>query len=101
MEFSGPPPLFKQGATARAKVAVFSTLALMLLFVDSHLSALSVLRQSVGTMLYLMQEISMAPRDAAYKIGDYLSSVARCENRRVGNECLNNCRSWVWPDSKK
>jgi rod shape-determining protein MreC len=85
MEFSGPPPLFKQGASARVKVVVFSTLALLLLFVDSHMRALSVVRQSIGTVLYPLQVIAMAPRNAAYQVGDYFSALSdlKSENDKL------------------
>mgnify|MGYP003630818019 CR=1 FL=1 len=80
MEFSGPPPLFKQGASARVKVVVFSTLALLLLFVDSHLSTLSMVRQSIGTVLYPLQVLAMTPRDASYQISDYFSALTELKS---------------------
>lgn len=85
MEFSGPPPLFKQGASARAKVVIFSTLAILLLFIDSHMHTLSVVRQTIGTVLYPLQVIAMAPRDAAYQVGDYFSALAdlKSENDKL------------------
>lgn len=85
MEFSGPPPLFKQGASARAKVVIFSTLAILLLFIDSHMHTLSVVRQTIGTVLYPLQVIAMAPRDATYQVGDYFSALAdlKSENDKL------------------
>ena len=44
MEYS-PPPLFKQGAPARVKVAVFAFLSIALLVIDSRYHALSTVRQ--------------------------------------------------------
>ncbi|MEN3365454.1 MAG: rod shape-determining protein MreC, partial [Burkholderiales bacterium] len=40
-----------------------------------RLHALKVVRQLVGTALYPLQVVAMMPRDAAYKVGDYFSSL--------------------------
>jgi rod shape-determining protein MreC len=79
MEYS-PPPLFKQGASARAKVVFFSLIAIAFLVADSQLHSLSVIRQAIGTALYPLQVVALMPRDAAYRIGDYFSSLSSLEN---------------------
>ncbi|MFC5473348.1 rod shape-determining protein MreC [Paraherbaspirillum soli] len=78
MEYS-PPPLFKQGASARAKAVICTLLALTLLMADSRLHALALLRQAVGTVLYPLQVVALAPRDAAFKLLDYFSSLSAVE----------------------
>ncbi len=75
MEYS-PPPLFKQGASARAKVVFFSLIALILLVADSRMRSLGAIRQVVGTVLYPLQVAALLPRDAAYMVGDYFSSLS-------------------------
>ncbi|TFV91766.1 rod shape-determining protein MreC, partial [Oxalobacteraceae bacterium OM1] len=82
MEYS-PPPLFKQGASARAKVVFFTLIALILLVADSRLRSLTAIRQVVGTALYPLQVVAMLPRDAAYTVGEYFTSVSglQRENR--------------------
>ena len=75
MEYS-PPPLFKQGASARAKVVFFALIACGLLIADAHFRKLGAIRQVVGTALYPLQMVAIAPRDAAYRIGDYFSSLS-------------------------
>jgi rod shape-determining protein MreC len=84
MEYS-PPPLFKQGASARAKVVFFSLLAIALLLVDSHMRSLTLIRQVIGTALYPLQMVALMPRDAAYKISDYFTSLSSLEkeNKRL------------------
>lgn len=84
MEYS-PPPLFKQGASARAKVVFFSFLAIGLLVADSRVRSLSIIRQVVGSALYPLQMAALAPRDAAYRVGDYFASVStlKQENREL------------------
>jgi rod shape-determining protein MreC len=74
MEYS-PPPLFKQGASARAKVVIFSFIAIALLVADSRVRSLAVIRQLVGVALYPLQMAALAPRDAAYRVGDYFISL--------------------------
>jgi rod shape-determining protein MreC len=94
MEYS-PPPLFKQGASARAKVAFFSLLAIVLLVADAHLHTLTLIRQAVGTVLYPLQRIALMPRDAVYGMGTYFSSLARLdsENRQLRNQRVMDAQS--------
>jgi rod shape-determining protein MreC len=74
MEYS-PPPLFKQGASARAKVVFFSLIAIALLVTDSRMHSLSLIRQVVGSALYPLQMAALVPRDAFNRAGDYFSSL--------------------------
>jgi rod shape-determining protein MreC len=78
MEYS-PPPLFKQGASARAKVVFFSLIAIALLVADSRMRSLTVVRQVVGAALYPLQMAALVPRDAAYPIGGYFTSLAEVQ----------------------
>lgn len=94
MEYS-PPPLFKQGASARAKVVFFSLIALILLVADSRLRSLGAIRQVVGTALYPLQVVALLPRDAAYMVGDYFSSMSAVqkENQRIKQEQVANAQT--------
>lgn len=94
MEYS-PPPLFKQGASARAKVVFFSLIALILLVADSRLRSLSTIRQVVGTALYPLQVVALLPRDAAYMVADYFSSLSAVqkENQRLVQEKVANAQT--------
>lgn len=94
MEYS-PPPLFKQGASARAKVVFFSLIALILLVADSRLRSLSTIRQVVGTALYPLQVVALLPRDAAYMVADYFSSLSAVqkENQRLEQEKVANAQT--------
>jgi rod shape-determining protein MreC len=69
------PPLFKQGASARVRAGFFALIAIVMLVVDSRMHALTVVRQAVGTVLYPFQVVALMPRDAAYKVGDYFTSL--------------------------
>jgi rod shape-determining protein MreC len=79
MEYS-PPPLFKQGASARAKVVFFSLIAIAMLVTDARFRTLTMIRQAVGTVLYPVQRVALVPRDVIFGMGGYfitLSSVER------------------------
>lgn len=82
MQYS-PPPLFKQGASARAKVVFFAILAIFLLVVDSRLNTLIFARQMLGTVLYPIQMLAVVPRDAATKVSAYLTSTSVLEKENV------------------
>jgi rod shape-determining protein MreC len=75
MEYS-PPPLFKQGASARVKVVVFALIAIALLVVDARMRALPPIRQAVGNILYPLQAIALMPRDAIFAVGDYFLTLS-------------------------
>jgi rod shape-determining protein MreC len=91
MEYS-PPPLFKQGASARAKMIFFSLLSVVLLFADSRYHSLGVVRQVVGTALYPLQMAALTPRDVMYRMGDYFASVSSLEqqNRSLQQQQVKN-----------
>ena len=83
MQYS-PPPLFKQGASARAKVVFFSAFAILLLVVDTRLNSLVLLRQIVGSMLYPVQMVAVVPRDALGRMADYFASTSALEKENEG-----------------
>lgn len=78
MDYS-PPPLFKQGASARVKVIVFACISIALLLADARLRVLGTLRQSVAVVLYPLQVAALMPRDILYGMGDYFSSLSTLE----------------------
>ena len=82
MQYS-PPPLFKQGASARAKVVFFSAFAIFLLVVDTRLNSLVLLRQIVGTLLYPVQVAAVAPRNALARMSEYFVSTSALEKENV------------------
>lgn len=94
MEYS-PPPLFKQGASARVKVFFFALLSLGLLITDSQLRSLAKIRQAVGTALYPMQLVALFPRDSIYTVGSYFSSLstAQKETTQLRQQHVANAQS--------
>ncbi|MFZ6773844.1 rod shape-determining protein MreC [Undibacterium sp. SXout7W] len=82
MEYS-PPPLFKQGASARARVVFFAVLAIFLLVVDARLKSLTLVRQVLGTVLYPAQMLAVVPRDAVLHMSDYFVSITSLEKENA------------------
>lgn len=74
---SSPPPFFKQGPSANARLVVFSLLAIALLVVDSRIELLGRLRQGIGTVLYPVQRTLLVPRDVIGIGAEYVGEVGR------------------------
>lgn len=93
MEY-GPPPLFNQGVSARARLAFFSFLAIALIIVDGRVKALETIRLGVGVVLYPIQQVLLIPRDVAGRVGDYFTSVASLtrENEALKREAVERAR---------
>jgi rod shape-determining protein MreC len=93
MDYS-PPPLFKQGASARAKVVFFTLIAICLLLADTQVRSLGVVRQVLGTVLYPLQAVALWPRDAALAVGGYFSSLSSLEreNHALKEEKVRNAQ---------
>ncbi|HEY0877534.1 MAG TPA: rod shape-determining protein MreC [Zeimonas sp.] len=74
---SSPPPFFKQGPSANARLIFFSLLAIALLVVDSRLELLGRLRQGIATVLYPVQRTLLVPRDMIEGGAEYVGEVGR------------------------
>ena len=94
MEY-GPPPLFNQGVSARARLAFFSVLAVILIVIDARVNALDVLRNGVGVLLSPFERALLLPRDAAIATGEYFTSLSslRQENERLRQEALERAQA--------
>ncbi len=93
MEYS-PPPLFKQGAPARVKLAIFALISLVLLVSDARFGTLTMMRNVIATMLYPAQKLALIPRDAANGIADFFSSNASLQNqiKQLKHEQITNAQ---------
>jgi rod shape-determining protein MreC len=91
MQYS-PPPLFKQGASARAKVVFFAILSIFLLVLDSRLQSLERVRLVVGTLLYPVQMVAVAPRDALMGVTNYFVATTNLEkeNTKLKRQQMTN-----------
>jgi rod shape-determining protein MreC len=93
MEY-GPPPLFNQGVSARARLAFFSFLAITLIIVDSRIRVLETIRLGLGIALYPVQQALLVPSRAAFAVGDYVTSVGALtrENEQLKRERAESAR---------
>lgn len=80
-----PPPLFKQGTSAVARLVIFVAIALALLIIDARFDALRVVRQVAATVLMPIERAVLVPRDMLRTAFDYLqtSAVLAGENREL------------------
>jgi len=87
-----PPPFFRQGPSANARLLFFGLLSLALLIADARFDALGGLRQGIGNVLYPVQRVLLVPRDAIALAGTYVTEVTglRQENAELKRiEALN------------
>lgn len=87
-----PPPFFKQGPSANARLLFFGLLSLGLLIADARFDALGGLRQGIGNVLYPVQRTLLVPRDTLALAGTYLTEITslRQENAELKRiEALN------------
>jgi rod shape-determining protein MreC len=71
-----PPPLFRQGAPAFLKMALFALISVAMLVADSRMHVLKPVRQVINGMLYPLQRAALLPRDAINTVSDYFSSLS-------------------------
>lgn len=79
MDYS-PPPLFKQGTSAVARLVVFVAIALTLLIVDARFDAMRIARQVAATVLMPVERLVLVPRDAMRGMFDYVQSSVTLAN---------------------
>ncbi|WP_233827803.1 rod shape-determining protein MreC [Paraburkholderia sp. ZP32-5] len=84
MEYS-PPPLFKQGPSALARLVFFVVLAIALLISDARFRTLEIVRGVLGAGLYPLQRAALVPRDFFMGAADLAvtSATLRDENAKL------------------
>ncbi|AUT66940.1 rod shape-determining protein MreC [Paraburkholderia hospita] len=84
MEYS-PPPLFKQGPSALARLIFFVLVALALLISDARFRTLEIVRGVLGAGLYPLQRAALVPRDIFMGAADLAvtSATLRGENDKL------------------
>lgn len=71
-----PPPFFRQGLSARIKLAIALTAATFLMRLDSEVNIAKPLRQGLSVVLYPIAEALLVPRDFALWLAGRLKTVA-------------------------
>jgi rod shape-determining protein MreC len=89
MEYS-PPPLFKQGPSALARLIFFVVLAITLLISDARFNTLEIVRGILGAGLYPLQRAALVPRDIFMGAADLAvtSATLRSENSKLAEKNL-------------
>lgn len=96
----GPPPLFNQGVSARARLAFFSFLAIALIVVDSRLKVLETVRLGVGVVLYPLQSAMLVPARLIDRVDDYFTSIDRLhrDNEALKREAVERAQQILLTD---
>jgi len=89
MEYS-PPPLFKQGPSALARLIFFVVLSLVLLVSDARFKTLEIVRAVLDAGLYPLQRVALLPRDLALGAAEFAVSnnTLRRENQTLSAKNL-------------
>lgn len=92
-----PPPFFKTGPSATARLIFFAVLSLALLVTDARFKYLAGLREVASVIVYPLQRIAIAPAVVARRAAEFFVSNAalREENARLAQESLNNAARLV------
>lgn len=85
-----PPPFFKRGVAPLARLAIFVSLSLFLLIVDLRFRTLDMLRATIATVIYPLQQLAYRPVEFAGDAGKYFSSLAtlQAENAELRDRQL-------------
>lgn len=88
------PPLFKPSIPACVRTSFFVLIALIMLIIDFRTHVLIVVRNALSITLYPFQMVALIPRDAVYKISDYMRSFTALqkENRILRQQQIFNAQ---------
>ena len=78
-----PPPFFKRGVAPLARLAIFVSLSLFLLIVDLRFRTLDMLRATIATVIYPLQQLAYRPVEFAGGAGKYFSSLATLQTENA------------------
>jgi len=86
-----PPPFFRTGPSALARLFIFTILSLVLLGADARLKYLDTVRQVASVIIYPLQRIAGAPFSIVGRTAEFFTtqSSLQTENARLGQETLS------------
>lgn len=92
-----PPPFFKTGPSATARLLIFAALSLALIVADAHFRYLGNMRELASVVVYPIQRIAVAPAAVARRAAEFFVSNAalREENARLMQESLANAAQLI------
>lgn len=74
---TSPPPFFKRGLPPPARLAIFSSLAFLLMVMDGHYQYLNTLRNAFAVIINPLQHGMNAPVQLAAKVSDFFVAQGR------------------------
>ncbi|MBP6368619.1 MAG: rod shape-determining protein MreC, partial [Burkholderiales bacterium] len=85
-----PPPFFRRGPSALARVTFFGLASIVLLFVDARFRYLEDVRQAAGAILFPLQRLVRVPGEALDSVAAYFASKRDLEreNERLRSELI-------------
>ncbi|HWU84933.1 MAG TPA: rod shape-determining protein MreC [Rhodocyclaceae bacterium] len=86
-----PPPFFKRGIAPLARLAIFASLSIFLLIVDLRFQTLDMLRATIATAIYPLQQLAYRPVEFVGGAGKYFASLAalQAENAELRDRQLS------------
>lgn len=78
-----PPPLFKQGHSARSKLLIYSALAIFLMVADKRFEFSEHLRSALVTALTPVQVVALAPIRALVAVGNYFDGLGKVQTQQT------------------
>ena len=76
-----PPPLFKQGSSARVKLLVAAFTALILINLDANFLFLEKIRTVIFAVLNPVVELILLPRDGLIFVSDHINTISSLNNK--------------------
>jgi rod shape-determining protein MreC len=100
MEHS-PPPFFKRGPTALARLVFFALLSIALLVADARFRYLETLRAGVATAIHPLQRVVLAPFQLLGRVGEFFVSQSslKLENARLADKRLSDAANLLRLDA--
>ena len=85
-----PPPFFRRGPSALARVTFFGLASIVLLFVAAPFRYLEDVRQAAGAILFPLQRLVRVPGEALDSVAAYFASKRDLEreNERLRSELI-------------
>lgn len=78
-----PPPFFKRGVAPLARLAILTALSLFLLIVDLRFRTLDMLRATIATVIYPLQQLAYRPVEFISGAGQYFSSLSTLQSENT------------------
>ncbi len=76
-----PPPLFKQGSSARVKLLIAAFTALILINLDANFRFLEKIRTVIFAVLNPVVELILLPRDGLIFVSDHVSTISSLNDK--------------------